>query len=174
MSILVVEPGDGTDPLANTYVTLAEFAAYWTERGFDYTTYATPAIERALVVATDYIELNFGRSFRGYPLEEDQPLSFPRQLLYDGWEAVEGIPIELKRAQFEYAKRALTNADGLMPDPADRDETGAVIVKRFEKIGPIETDTTYLTNTAQSLRTYPAADRWLCPFLKNSNGRIRN
>jgi hypothetical protein len=176
--MFVVEPGDGTEPLANSYVSVEEFVSYWTDRGFDYTVYTTGAVQRALIKATDYIDLENKYYFKGYILEEDQPLAFPRQYLYVECRLIEGIPEELKRATFEYAKRVLTGADDgngeLQPDGEDRDETGAIIVKKFEKIGPIETETEYLAGTGSEVRSYPSADKWLLPFLKGTCGSIRN
>lgn len=172
------EPGDGTEPLANSYTTVEEFAEYWTDRGFNYTVYTTGAVQRALIKATDYIDLNNKYYFKGYLLEEEQPLAFPRQNLYLDCRLIEGVPKEIKIATFEYAKRVLTGADDgngdLQEDPNDRDETGAVITKLFEKIGPIETETEYLAGTGSEVRSYPGADKWLLPFLRGTSGSIRN
>lgn len=171
----LVEAGDGLDPLANSYTTLEEFTDYWTDRGFDYTIFSTGALQRSLIKATDYIDLNNKYDFRGYILEEDQPLAFPRQQLYVQCKLIEGVPKEIKIATFEYAKRALESDTGdLQPDPDDRDETGAVIVKRFEKIGPIETETEYLSGTGSEVKSYPTADKFLVPFLRGTQGSIRN
>jgi len=171
----VVEDGTGTEPTANSYTSVEEFAEYWTDRGFDYTVYSTGAIQRALIKATDYIDLENKYYFKGYILEEDQPLAFPRQDLYVSCKLIEGIPVELKRATFEYAKRVLESDTGeLQPDGEDRDETGAVIVKKFEKVGPIETETEYLAGTGSEVRSYPSADKWLLPFIRGTSGSIRN
>lgn len=180
-----VEPGDGTEPLANSYASVAEFKAYWDDRGFDYTdpvAYTDPQIEVALVNATMYIDLENGQYFSGCPLEEDQPLAFPRDYLRINRNGrltvVEGLPYELKYATFEYAKAALTSETGdLQPVVADRDETGAIVTKLFEKIGPIETETEYLEGTASQSITYPAADKWILRLLRpgsNSGRTIRN
>lgn len=171
---LVLEDGTGTDPLANSYASLVEFASYWTDRGFDYTVYTSPSIERSLIIATDYIDLNNGRWFKGYPIEDAQPLSFPRSCIYIDGVLVEGIPVQLKRATFEYAKRVLLlGAEvGLMPDPADRDETGATVSFKYEKIGPIETKTNYIVGSASSMRSYPAADKWLECLLRSAGGGV--
>jgi hypothetical protein len=172
----LAEDGTGTDPLANSYVTVEEFAAYWTDRGFDYTTTGTPAIQRALIKATDYIEQNNFGMWKGYLLEEDQPLQWPREQVYIGCVEAEAMPKQLKYATFEYAKRVLTSDTGdLQPDPEDRDESGQMVEKKFEKIGPIETDTTYVVGTGGTSRYYPAADKWLLPLLRyTGSGSIRN
>ncbi len=176
----VPEDGTGEDPTANSYVTLAEFVAYWTDRNFDFTTYTTPAIQRSLIKATQYIDLENGNYFKGYPLLEEQPLAFPRTCCYirrhGGCILVEGVPIEVKTATYEYAKRVLESDTGdLQPDPVDRDETGQVVMYSFEKIGPIETKIDYVVGSGSEVRSYPAADKWLLPLLKyTGGGSIRN
>jgi hypothetical protein len=172
----LAETGDGLNPLANSYVTVEEFAAYWTDRGFDYTTTPTPAIQRALIKATDYIELENHGIWKGYILEEEQPLSWPRTCVYVNYLLADPLPKQLKYATFEYAKRVLTSTTGdLQPDPEDRDETGQMVEKKFEKIGPIETDTTYVIGSGSSVRSYPTADKWLLPLLKwTGSGSVRN
>jgi hypothetical protein len=171
----VPETGDGLDPLANSYTTVEEFTTYWTDRGFDYTIYSTGSIQRSLIKATDYVDLENKYCFKGYMLEEDQPLAFPRQNLYIGCQLIEGVPEGIKRAVFEYSKRILESDTGdLQPDGEDRDETGAIIIKKFEKVGPIETETEYLAGTASESRSYPAADKHLIPYLRGTSGSIRN
>jgi hypothetical protein len=166
------EPGTGLEPLANSYVTLAEFVDYWTDRGFDFTTYTTPAVQRSLIQATDYIELVYGQKFKGYKLEEDQPLQFPREGVYIGCEELDAMPLQLKRATYEYAKRVLTSSTGLMPDPANTDDTGAILKYKFKKIGPIETKTEYLAGSGgNSVQSYPAADMWLQDLIYSRQSR---
>lgn len=172
----VTEDGTGLNPLANSYVSVEEFAAYWLDRGFDYTVYTTPAIQRSLILATDYIEQNNLGMWQGYILEEEQPLQWPRSYVYVQCIEADPMPKQLKYATFEYAKRVLTSDTGeLQPDPEDRDETGQLVQKRFEKIGPIETDTTYFGGSGSSTKSYPVADKWLMPLLRFSGGgSIRN
>jgi hypothetical protein len=177
---MVVEDGTGEVVGANSYVSLAEFVAYWNNHGYDFTTETTPAIQRSLIKATQYIDLENGNYFKGYPLLDDQPLAFPRTCMYirrhGGCILVEGVPIEVKIATYEYAKRVLTSETGdLQPDPVDRDETGQVVMYSFEKIGPIETKIDYVVGSGSEVRSYPAADKWLLPLLKyTGGGSIRN
>lgn len=165
--MLVVEDGTGTNPDANSYVTREEFVDYWTDRGFDYTVYTTPAIDRSLIQATDYVERNFRANFKGYKLEDDQPLAFPREGIVYECAELPAMPTQLKKATFEYAKRALLSEDeGIQPDPADRDETGNQLKYTFEKIGPIETKIEYLPGSGgQIVQSYPEADLWLTPLI---------
>lgn len=165
-SILTVEDGTGTVPTANAYVSLAEFAAYWVQQGFDFTTLASPAIEQSIVQATSYIELVFGKYFKGYLMINEQPLSWPRACVYRPGafgvpQLITGVPKEVKNATFEYAKRILSDVV-LMPDPSNFDETGLELAKDFSKIGPIEVRKDYFQGSASAeVRGYPAADKWL-------------
>ena len=118
--------------------------------------------------ATNVALAGFGGGLDGGP----QPLSFPRQGLYDTQgHLVEGIPLSLKQAMAEYADRARVGL--LAPDPA-QDTRGAVTRLR-EKVGPIEIETEYLAGSGRSLRVYayPAADNLLREFLASSNCVIR-
>jgi hypothetical protein len=171
---LIPETGDGLDPTANSYVTLAEAVAYWSNvAGFDYTTLQTPVIERSLIQATHYIELNYRSLFKGVKLEEDQPLGFPREGIY--WECSElpAMPLQLKYATFEYAKRILeSDGEGIQPDPADRDATGNQLKYTFRKVGPLENKVEYLPGSGGiTIQSYPAADGWLEPLTRSYSGR---
>ncbi len=100
-----------------------------------------------------------------------QPLSFPRLQLFDREGlSVLGVPTRLKSATVEYAVRAALAT--LMPDPVI-DATGRAVIRLKEKIGPIETDTTYEEGAAisQLLRPYPAADRLLSEYV-TATGRV--
>lgn len=179
VTTLTVEDGTGTVPTANSYTSLAEFAAYWTDQGFDFTIFTTPSIERSMIQATSYIELVFGRYFKGYLTLDAQPLSWPRTCAYrpgaGGCQVlITGVPKEVKYATFEYAKRILEDVT-LMPDPANFDETGLELAKDFSKIGPIEIRKDYFQGTATAeVRGYPAADKWLQNLIRGwHSGSIR-
>lgn len=100
-----------------------------------------------------------------------QTLSFPRVNLLDreGLD-VRGIPPKLRSATAEYAVRAIKAA--LMPDPTV-DGSGRTITRLKEKVGPLETDTTFEEGGAisQLLKPYPAADRLLSEYVTGV-GRI--
>lgn len=173
-SILVPETGDGLDPTANSYVSLAEAVAYWATTEFDVTTYPTPKVERSLVQATRYIERVYRAYMKGWTIENDQPLSFPRDGIYvvGRCEALPVMPNELKYATFEYAKRYLELEGVLTPDPADRDETGQQLVYTFEKIGPIETKLQYQPSSGGlQVQPYPEADQWMAYLVRSTSGR---
>lgn len=179
---LVLEDGTGLILTANSYVSRAEFFTYWVDRFdalFDPTSnaYALLSVDRALVKATDYIELRFKNRFKGRRLvnfPDPQPLSFPRACLYVRCLPVLGVPKDLKSATCEYAKRVLMNPTGLAPDPGGYDATGQLISTKRIRVGPIEKESVYEAGTGDTLRSYPAADRLLCDFIFEVDGCIRN
>lgn len=102
-----------------------------------------------------------------------QPLSFPRQNLFDREGIpVQGIPNRLKFATAEYAVRALSKT--LMPDPVI-DASGRTVTAKREKIGPIEVQQSFEEGGAlsQLIRPYPAADRLLSEYVSSGARVIR-
>lgn len=94
-----------------------------------------------------------------------QPLSFPREYLYDArGQAVTGVPERLKKGIAEYAVRAVSSV--LLPDPAS-DAYGGRVNRRKEKVGPIEEEYQYDGGTVGTVifTAYPAADRLIHPLL---------
>ena len=169
----VVEDGTGLTT-SNSYVSVAEFKAYWAERDFDFSSYSDGAIEVALVKSTDYIELQYRNRFIGCVLVADQALSFPRVGVYVRGIAVEGVPLSLKKAMFEYGKRTLPDDFELLPDPAETDKTGQIIEEAKIKVGPISKDIKYASIGAASSIRYPSADGWLSDLICSGGGVIRN
>ena len=101
-----------------------------------------------------------------------QVLEFPRVYLYDkAGILVDGIPIKLQEAMYEYAYRAQSAA--LAPDPVV-DTSGLRIIGTEKKVGPIVTKTSYAENQVPVITTpYPAADRLLQEYV-STGGIIRN
>lgn len=100
-----------------------------------------------------------------------QPLEFPRAQLYDrSGILVDGIPEKLKQATVEYASRAI--AASLLPDP-EYDASGRIITQTFEKVGPIETELTYLPASYSITRKYPFADKMLREYMSYGGGVFR-
>jgi len=109
----------------------------------------------------------------GSNVARPQPLSFPRAGLVDrDGTAIYGVPEKLQQAVAEYAVRA--RAGALIADPT-ADSLGGQVQRVREKVGPIETDTTYVGGTAQAgtVPSYPEADRLLREFLRTRGGAIR-
>ena len=56
--MFIVEDGTAVDN-ANSYVTVQEFRDYWSDRGVDFTAKTDEEVEASLVIATQYIDINF-------------------------------------------------------------------------------------------------------------------
>ena len=108
---------------------------------------------------------NFPTLSGGADYAYPQPLSFPRDHLYDrdGVE-IQGIPYNLMAAMAEYAVR-VRGGTTLAPDPATNAQ-GGIITRTREKVGPIEEEAVYAGGIAGSvLPSYPAADQYLAEYL---------
>jgi len=90
---LIIEDGTGTVASADSYVTLAEYQAYGSARGWTLGSDET-ADEINLRRAFDGINRNW--TYRGTPLDAYQPGAWPRSIS-------EGIPQRIKDAQSELA-----------------------------------------------------------------------
>jgi hypothetical protein len=158
--VFVVQDDDGDVANANSYGTVADFKAYHDDRGNSYGEFNTHDIQMALVRATDYLDTRF--LFRGFRLlGGDQTTEFPRSYAYDneGY-LIEGIPLALQRATFEYALRALTSGLPLIADP----NTALTNVKRSRsKVDVIEEEFEYFSasGSVPPLPEYPAVDLML-------------
>lgn len=97
-----------------------------------------------------------------------QVLEFPRAYLYDkAGILVDGIPIKLQEAMFEYAYRAQSTT--LAPD-LTVDASGLRVIEK--KVGPLVTK--YAENQVPAItKPYPAADRLLQEYV-STGGVIRN
>ena len=155
---LVVQNEQGTESSANGYVTVVEFTTYHVDRGREPSDFDNEQIEAAIVKATDYIDGRF--NYVGYRLSgREQLTEWPRGNAYDRYNyAVVGIPNEVKEACNEYAWRALTT--DLNPDPL-RDDSGALVQSRSEKVGPLTETVSFATGASFKLPRYPEADQKL-------------
>lgn len=145
---------------ANAYITVAEYKAHQADRG--QTVSATDAaIEGAIVRATDYVNIRWGRWLLGYVQDLDQSLDFPRIKLKDNrGRTLTGIPAVLKKAVAEYTTVALSQ--DLMPTPTIG-AAGRIAVSERTKVGPIEEEVRYseVGGIDIIVRPYPIADRWM-------------
>lgn len=94
-------------------------------------------------------------------------LSFPRVDGYDreGFK-LEGVPFILMEASVEYAVRARENP--LLPNVS----TSGGVLRRRERVGPIEEDIQYSAPSSSVQQAYPAADELLRPLLLRTGGRV--
>lgn len=151
-----VQNDAGTVADANAYIEVAYFESYCAETGFDLTGKTTQQKEYAIVKATRYLDSRF--SYIGNKCTTNQTTQWPRVVyLYTELTPVQNIPIQVKQATAEYAKRALT-AD-LMPDPT-RDGTGKAVTEHSVSVGPIR-ETKKFLGSSYSWPSYPAADSLL-------------
>ena len=155
---IIVQNQSGTQSGANAYVTVAEFKAYHLARGNDHSAYSDTEIEQAIVRGTDHLDERF--SYVGDPLSSGQSTEWPRSDAYDKYDDyVEGIPVEVSEATFEYAFLALGRAE-LNPTP-DRDGTGQMVQSKSETVGPISQSVEFVSGGRFYLPLYPRADRKL-------------
>lgn len=157
-----VETGSGIAG-ANAYASVAFVDDHHSDRGnsawgsIDATTK-----QQAIVRATDYIDKRFGRKFRGFKMEIQQTLQWPRLDAFDDSGYIYGndgtLPGQLMRACAEYALRAaiytVLSPDPILPAPQQSFEDGApargeavtgTVSRKIERVGPIEEETAYET-----------------------------
>jgi hypothetical protein len=207
VAAFLVEDGTGYDK-SNAYDSLDNVGQYHADSGNDYwATLAVDAQQKGIVRATKYIDLRFAKSFRGTRRRRTQALAWPRLGAYDndGF-YIETVPVQVLRAVAEYALRAAwyqtlapdvpRNVPGQdMSVSPEAEDDGVVqtgqVRSTTEKVGPIETVTSYITNAeiearwkgdattraAQSstvndfyIPMYPEADLWIEQVLRNPFG----
>lgn len=108
----------------------------------------------------------------GTAVGRPQPLSFPRLSLFDrDGIPVVGMPDRLLFATAEYAVRASTQ--NLIPD-VTTDSSGFQIIKKREKVGPLEEETEFQPGgSVRVTRAYPAADALLNEYLRSAGTVVR-
>ena len=136
---IIVEDATGL-ATAETYLSYADYVAYWAARGVDTTAdAATPneaSTEPYLRLTTEYIDIRWGKLAPGNPIDADQALCFPTDYFIVDPVA---LPIQLERATAEYLRYSLTN--NLFIDNDRSSGPGIKLLK--EKVGPLETETEY-------------------------------
>lgn len=168
MATLVIQDDDGTVTNANTYITEADADTYFDDRDNSTWDAATSADKiTALINAWQYMDTSF--TYLGCRLTAEQNTEWPRSNVYSpcGCYLIEGIPTRITYAQCEYAVRALSGP--LVPDITY--DSNKMITKLKQKVGPIETDTSY--NGYVTSRVYPEADALLNEFLQSTGTLVR-
>lgn len=151
-----VQDDQGTVDGANSYASEAFFVAYHSDRGNTYTA-TSEEIEQALVKATDYLDQRF--TFIGEKPNQSQTTEWPRLDAEDRNDNLRfGVPEEIKESTAEYALIALTSE--LNPSPT-RDESGALVSSKTDRVGPLEETRAYANAASLSLPRYPKADQKL-------------
>lgn len=124
---LVVENGTGLIG-ADAYVSVADFKAFCSQRGYRWEDREDFEIEASIRLATGWID-TYAR-YKGYRMTRDQTLEFPRSGLVD-WSGyqITGVPHRVKQACSELAFKGLSESLYI-----DQDRGGKVTE---ESVGPI-------------------------------------
>lgn len=149
---------------ADSYITLAEWQEYWTNRGIDLTQHGHDSTHEAnLRRAADYIDRKHG--FIGLKQYQFQARSWPRLVpdLVNDWPVdPDTIPQDIKDAQAEIAYLL---HEGLDPFATITSQsTGEMI-----KVGPITIDSETTPTTTPRI---VAIEGLLRPYTKNGAGRV--
>lgn len=160
---LIIENGS-TVIGANSYVTVTEAKNYATARLENFPT-DDAAVEALLIDAMDYLEA-LRRQFQGTKASTEQELQWPRlTVVIDGENfASDAIPKELKNAQCQLAIDSYA-VGGLAPS------TDGYAASK-EKVDVIEVEYATSNDATAAMPTFPKADKWLEPLLKNSSGML--
>lgn len=143
---LVVEDGSGRVD-AESYESVANADSYHTKHGDPaaWSGASTPEKEEALRLATQYLDLVYGPSWRGSRANETQALNWPRSNVVDRdgfYISSTAIPQALKAATSEMALRhiqELAAGSSILGDLTD----SAATSREKVKVGAIEIDTEY-------------------------------
>lgn len=157
---LVVEDGTGLTT-ANSYASVLEVDAYFTERG-NATWNGTASKDTLLISATDYLDATYGARFKGAALTSTQALQFPK-------DAFTGIPVQLKRACFELALLAVSGS--LFAPNVTADE--ASLKAKSVTVGPVTTNKEFFgRKTSSDTPVYPKVEALLKPLLKTASSVV--
>lgn len=147
---LVKQDDTGEVAGANSYADADEFKAYHEARCTDISTYGiTSDIEPALIKARDYLDNRWAH--KGSRKADGQTTEYPRLGL--------DLPVQVIDAQIEYALIELTSGP-LWPTPA-RDDTGAPVQAKRERVDVIEEETEYVQGVGLREPVYPLPDNIL-------------
>lgn len=162
---LIVEDGTGKAD-AQSYLSVADADAYFSDRGVSAWSGVDAVKASALISATEYIDIRWGKFLKGIlEFKDTQALLFPRINLYDDQgRHITGIPDRLERATAEYALIALTSV--LMPNP-EIQASGNILVESSETVGPISETKKYQQGFITA-RPYPKADSLMSVFIIGS------
>lgn len=111
----------------------------------------------AMRYATMWMDMRYGGLFAGYKENTTQALEFPRTLAYDRYgNTISGVPVALKRATAEIAKRWIEDAAQLNPDTP----VGGNLTQDTVTVGPITISKTY-AGGKDADKKFPIVDRLL-------------
>ena len=140
---LVVEDGTGLST-AEAYISVADADTYHTAyTGSSDWSGATDSVkERVLRRGAQVMDNTYILRWKGDRTNRTQTLDWPRTSVED----TDGfiidsnvVPVEVQRANAEYALREITEANGIIPDVTDN----GTIKSEMVKVGPLERDVEY-------------------------------
>ena len=140
-SDLVVETGTGS-ATANSYVTEVFCTTYFQNQGGNTAWDAADTMTRAraLMQASNWIDLSYGDRFVGLRASSTQALEWPRSFAYDRQgEELASVPLALQRATAEMARRYLEDSTQFFADTA----AASNVVQDSVSVGPITIAKTY-------------------------------
>lgn len=168
--MLIVETG-AKEANANSYVTLAEAAAYHTLFGNLDWAADNATLEQALIQACRALDTLYGGQYMSVRLSGTQSLLFPRYAFYDrDYRLIEAnvIPKALKDAQCEIALSYLLGNDAI----PEADNT-SLIASKSVSAGDVSSSVTYRNNVdAPSVQGYRTVELILAPVLKKKNQSV--
>lgn len=156
---LLVEDGTGVVG-AESYQTVAAADTYHSNLGNSaWAALSTPVKEQSLRKATNYMTQEFQSRWKGYRIDADQALDFPRSsvIVFDSFIASNIVPEPVKNACAELALKA--NSGALNPDSTQN--------VKAKTIGPIKIE--YDQYSSQNKR-YDSIEQMLAPYLTGSSG----
>jgi len=152
----VIEDGSGL-PNANSYLSVAAADTYHVDYSgsTDWSGADNTAKERALRLATQYLDVRFNNRWKGVRVSQSQALAWPRSNVTnsDGcYLSSNEIPAAIKEATAESALRIILGDDllGVIAAPG-------LIASETKKIGPLEKSVTYVSGKSQ-VKRYPLVD----------------
>lgn len=146
---LTVEDGTGLAN-ADSYLSAADATAYLAAHG-NPSAWAGADLatqEEALRLATQYLDLEYGGSWKGFRVRSVQALDWPRCAVSDRDDfevASDAVPQQIKDSAAEAASRHLTETGRLMPDIAAPGD----IKSEKVKVGPIVEEVEYVGGKSQ-------------------------
>lgn len=132
-----IQDTEGTVDAANAYIDVAALRAYALDRGVDLTATLDPALQVAIVKATDFLDTAF--QFVGRQRRVEQGTAWPRRDISTVYHA--GLPAALLRACSQLALKA-AQGTALSTDPTI-DPSGYAVSELTTKVGPIEKSTKF-------------------------------
>jgi len=147
----IVEDGTGLIT-ATSYLSVADFKIYHTDRSADFSAYTDDQIQSALIKASDYIDRRF--VYKGYRSNaRNQALEWPRHSVLDpNGNYVDGdeVPVEIGQACAELSFIGLSQT--LIPN-MDFDTSGGFVTEQTDKLGTMVSTTKY--SAFQGRRSFP-------------------